>query len=526
MATPGFFAPVEWDGRLLTDGGVANYLPISVARALGADHVVAVDVSRPHPRIRRTDPAAMGGRAIGLLMRNAAPDTTANVMIRPDIDTDFSGAFFLTDPSHLYRLGADAVMEVFPPRHRQRRPVRVPPPPPETLAALELEVADPTLQALAERVFRDIAPAAFESREVLERVDRLYATGLVDGVWPRVESRSGVVTNGGNDRSTSSDRAATDVLVLRVDGMPRRALAITPGYENDRGGRIWGKLSERLAMEGVPLELSLAGATTGLDRWGAASAKLYTLGLPLSWVVGGYLREVETRDTDSILVRDADELEFLVQDEVYRAGGWLSSEYRPASLRLVSSLAMHVEEIDVANGPEGVAWGPSLRIVSAAGWNKLVGVAPEVEAELRFGEVYYASAALRMSHVVSLRGLVAAGVLDVGFSVDDAPPDARRALGDHHAMPGLAWGEGRGAGHVLLGLDLARSFFTAGTLRARLRAGAAPSSPDELWEELSTWTAGAALEGLWSLPFGPILVGVGANTDGDFRLDVGLGPVF
>src|SRR5688500_2920110 len=74
MGTPGFFAPLVWDGRLLTDGGVANYLPISVARGLGASHIVAVDVSRQKPRIERTDPAAIGGRALGLLMRNAVRD--------------------------------------------------------------------------------------------------------------------------------------------------------------------------------------------------------------------------------------------------------------------------------------------------------------------------------------------------------------------------------------------------------------------------------------------------------------------
>jgi hypothetical protein len=38
--------------------------------------------------------------------------------------------------------------------------------------------------------------------------------------------------------------------------------------------------------------------------------------------------------------------------------------------------------------------------------------------------------------------------------------------------------------------------------------------------------AGAALETLWSMPFGPILLGVGGNTNGDVRLDVSLGSVF
>ena len=47
MAVPGVFAPVPWGGRLLVDGGIARNLPIDVARALGADAVIVVDVGTP-----------------------------------------------------------------------------------------------------------------------------------------------------------------------------------------------------------------------------------------------------------------------------------------------------------------------------------------------------------------------------------------------------------------------------------------------------------------------------------------------
>jgi NTE family protein len=47
MSVPGAFAPVEIDGRLLVDGGMADNLPIDVVRAMGADIVIAVDISTP-----------------------------------------------------------------------------------------------------------------------------------------------------------------------------------------------------------------------------------------------------------------------------------------------------------------------------------------------------------------------------------------------------------------------------------------------------------------------------------------------
>jgi len=47
MSVPGVFAPVRLDGRLLVDGGMANNLPVSVVRKMGANIIIAVDISSP-----------------------------------------------------------------------------------------------------------------------------------------------------------------------------------------------------------------------------------------------------------------------------------------------------------------------------------------------------------------------------------------------------------------------------------------------------------------------------------------------
>jgi NTE family protein len=44
-AMPGLFTPVIRDGAMLVDGGLVNPVPVSMCRALGADLVVAVDLS-------------------------------------------------------------------------------------------------------------------------------------------------------------------------------------------------------------------------------------------------------------------------------------------------------------------------------------------------------------------------------------------------------------------------------------------------------------------------------------------------
>lgn len=45
MSVPGALPPYEVNGRMLVDGGVTNNMPVDVARELGADVVIAVDIS-------------------------------------------------------------------------------------------------------------------------------------------------------------------------------------------------------------------------------------------------------------------------------------------------------------------------------------------------------------------------------------------------------------------------------------------------------------------------------------------------
>lgn len=57
MALPGIFDPVNLHGQLLVDGGLRNNVPADVARSLGADVVLAVDVSLAGLVGRRDDPS-------------------------------------------------------------------------------------------------------------------------------------------------------------------------------------------------------------------------------------------------------------------------------------------------------------------------------------------------------------------------------------------------------------------------------------------------------------------------------------
>ena len=53
MSIPGAFSPVQIDGRILVDGGLVRNLPVDVVREMGADVVIAVDLTPPRFMRRR-----------------------------------------------------------------------------------------------------------------------------------------------------------------------------------------------------------------------------------------------------------------------------------------------------------------------------------------------------------------------------------------------------------------------------------------------------------------------------------------
>jgi NTE family protein len=67
VAVPGFFAPVVREGMVLVDGGLVNPVPVSVARAMGADIVIAVDLGSDvlGRRLRSDAPSAASHSALG-----------------------------------------------------------------------------------------------------------------------------------------------------------------------------------------------------------------------------------------------------------------------------------------------------------------------------------------------------------------------------------------------------------------------------------------------------------------------------
>ncbi len=95
-AVPGVFSPVEISGRTYVDGGLVAPVPVEQAREMGAELVIAVDISSPARPLAQTDPVRVLLQTFTIMgqtiNRHVLP--RAEVVVRPALDgvgsTDFA----------------------------------------------------------------------------------------------------------------------------------------------------------------------------------------------------------------------------------------------------------------------------------------------------------------------------------------------------------------------------------------------------------------------------------------------------
>ncbi len=102
MAVPALFPPVELNGKLLVDGGIANNIPINIARSMGADIVIVVDISTPLlKKDQITSFTSVIDQLTSLQSKKASAQqiatlTDQDILIRPDLENigfvDFENA--------------------------------------------------------------------------------------------------------------------------------------------------------------------------------------------------------------------------------------------------------------------------------------------------------------------------------------------------------------------------------------------------------------------------------------------------
>ncbi len=132
ISVPGVFAPVTYGKYRLVDGGILNNVPVDVARGMGADTVIAVDVlprygaNEPgaEPAVRSiTLPGSLGmmqqAYDIQMIMVSALTELhlkayPPDIMIAPDLPTDITLFFGFKRAADIIAAGQRAAEEALP----------------------------------------------------------------------------------------------------------------------------------------------------------------------------------------------------------------------------------------------------------------------------------------------------------------------------------------------------------------------------------------------------------------------------
>ncbi|HSG82643.1 MAG TPA: patatin-like phospholipase family protein [Gemmatimonadota bacterium] len=287
MAIPSAFAPVEIEGRLLIDGGVARNLPAADALALGADLLICSDVTEPlAPADSLGDLLAVLNQTIGYRVWYSTLEQRelCDVLILPDLTQLSSTAF---DKARAWAsLGAEAARAALPelrqlglggehtaasPPGRATAPSR---PFADSVYIAGLEVRG--LQKATERFVLDKLdldlPGWVPIAELDAGVTRLYDSGRFRTVEYRLDA--------GTDPGLSHGARE-----LRVGVVEQRFAALGIGYRYDSRYKA-SLLASAMASDllgdrshtSVDLRLGEQGLLAGRLSWGFGRAPEFILG--------------------------------------------------------------------------------------------------------------------------------------------------------------------------------------------------------------------------------------------------------
>ena len=271
MAVPGAFAPLDVGGHLLVDGGLTDNIPVAQALAMGADVIIAVDVSTPPlPREKLGDIVGVAEQLAVLLgldpkRRALASLRPQDILIEPQLARYGSSDF--ADYARIIEAGRAATealaqrlqqLDLDPARYAAREAERtrlVRDEAPLEIAAVDVRRLK-TVNADAVKAEIDIAPGTRVTTENIEHdIDRIYRTG---------------------------DFEAVDYGIVGDPG--RRTLLIAP-YEKSWGYntlRFGGSLQTNFREDNT-FSLLVAQTWRWIDAWGGEWRNLLQIGEPFEF---------------------------------------------------------------------------------------------------------------------------------------------------------------------------------------------------------------------------------------------------
>ena len=208
LSAPGVFAPVELNGRLLVDGGLVENLPVDVARRMGVDVVIAVDVGfQPVGRRELVSALAVSNQMLTIMMQRETARQRAllgqdDLLLQPELGnmlsldfSDVAGTIAIGEQAARAQTARLAALGLGPApwdAYLAAREARESTPP-----TVEFVRTDPRSAQYDERIRAKLAPVVGETLDAEamdQRLSRLYGEGNFESLDYKVveQDRSGI----------------------------------------------------------------------------------------------------------------------------------------------------------------------------------------------------------------------------------------------------------------------------------------------------------------------------------------------
>jgi NTE family protein len=206
MSLPGVFAPIEIEDRLYVDGALVRNLPVDVARRMGVDLVIAINVGSTYlPRDRLQTVVGVMGQMVAILTEQnvkrslAEIDRSRDILVQPDLGDIGSGDFRraaeaiaageLAVRAAAPRLAHLSVSTAEYAAWRARRPS--PPHASGEIDEVRIVGADRINEALFEPLIENHEGRVLDRRELESDIQALYGRGDFERISYRVNRSSG-----------------------------------------------------------------------------------------------------------------------------------------------------------------------------------------------------------------------------------------------------------------------------------------------------------------------------------------------
>ena len=505
FAIPLVFDPVQLDGHTLVDGGLAENVPVRLARELGAGRVLLSGLPiADMAGVPRTP--AMAQRLVDLLFDQTYPPLgPADVEIASDVDDTPNLDFRDTTVRTMVARGRSAALRVFgamsstemtcltsaSAEPRARREALAMPVLAQPLLARE---ATGEARHFVEKTLGARAGGTLAFDTLQARLARLGEVEAIRAAWLHPVG------------ATADSVALAPVLQLA----PRRAVGAGLAYDGDLGGRAWAGIVDR-RVAGRPLEIALRG---GAGEWRQDAYVELRKGVEdvrdarAPFVLAGVSREDVRMFTARGVELARTELP-RVRERTVMAGVDL-----PRGDRMELQAAILVRQWnDAREGAtlpatdvtrEATTSGLALRLRAGDGTRRLVQL--EGEWTLRYGRAV----------LVARRGLgtghwQAGGSVRLGAVGRDAPLTAWLPLGGSEGFAGLRIGERLGRAEAAATAEVSRAVMGPVRLQHTLMGGQVATDPARPLD--GAWLGGVRMGIGADTPIGPVRAQYGVNGD-------------